>query len=900
MKPMSKSSTVAVFTFLGLVVPALLLSGCAGNINFPDTVVPGTAQQTPLGALRGSVYGGHAPLTTSHVYVLEAGTGGYGTQATSLLGASASSAPGYATFQNVNDPGIPVGAYYVETDGGGQFNITGDYTCTAGLPVYLYAYGGFADYPQSSGYGTNNTFGVSNVSVSGSGLGPYTYTFTTTTPQYGYVGEQVTFNQAYGPFAAGTSYYMASWLSNTSFTLTSSSNSASSVSGLQATITPVFNPGIVNLAVLGVCPSSGNFTTGGTLFNGSTFSPLSYVYMNEVSTVAAAYAFAPFSSNANLSGGSFSLRGNYASYIGTSSTNLVGLQNAALTAGQLYSVNGTGPISTKLTGNDGHIANATTPTGKGIINQVTIDTVANILASCVDSNNTNTDASNYRDGISTQCLQLFVYATNTGVPFNDPTTPGIQPYDTATAAINIALHPTGPPPSYTKLTSSAWVAKLYDLPTADVPFTPNLTTQPNDLTVGILYTAANYPVPSSTNTYFDNVTSVAVDGIGDVWFNDAGRNNATGYIFSMSPLGVINNSYNNPNYGGTTISSSLVVDANQNIWSQGENGNGTAPTYYIQATGTTGNPYTYSSSLSTATPDSNGYFKVGTDVFVGDQNGNMYFIDPEAARTPCCSGYWNASYFPSGSFTDAGESPISASYFDQTDTWMNNGTADGNGNLFLTQANTGNFANIARVTLGSTPGAPTAGNWPVTSSTPGCGNLSPDPNPFTPSFGIGVTRSQDAIVASNNSNSVMYIGGSTGSCTELTNSSLGTAFLSPYTVVVDGRDYAYVLNFSDTAIPSGEGSITVLNTQAGTAAGTVAVSAALSPQYQPSGTLTSLLVQPSYLAIDASGNLWVANASQYDSRGTSVVEIIGGAAPTTTPVAKAACTGTVGCIGYAP
>jgi hypothetical protein len=860
----------------------LLLSGCAGGFYVPDTNV---TQQTPLGAIKGSVYGGHAPLTQAHVYVLQAGTGGYGQQATSLLtgGTGVSTNP-----SSGGDPNIPAGWEYALTDGNGEFNITGDYTCTAGLPVYLYAYGGFAAYPQSApgSYGTNNNFSISNVSVSGSSA-PYTYTFTTTTTQYAYQGEAVTFSQPYGPFFANTTYYLYSDPSTTTFTLQASTNTTSSVTGLIATITPSYNQGIVNLAVLGVCPSSGSFTTGGTLFNGTTYSPVNYVYINEVSTVAAAYAFAPFTANAAVSS-AFSSTTNDATHIGTSSTNLVGIENAALNAGQLYSINGSGPVSTTFAG-EGHIANATTPIGNGIISQVTIDTLADILAACVDSYSTNTTVGG--SNISTQCNTLFNYASSNGVP-STATGGGTQAFDTATAAINIALHPAGPPPS-ASVTSSSWVNTLYSISNGIAPFAPALTTQPNDFTVGILYTAANYPVPSSSGDYYFYYTSgIAVDGIGDVWFSTL-DNQGYYYILSMSPLGIINNSYKLPDSGTNIQSPYVVVDANQNIWSQGG-----VYTYYVQATGTTGNPYTYSSSFSTATPDSNGYLKNGTTVYVGDQSGNMFFVDPEISAAGGGT-YWNLSYFPSGSFTDAGESPIPSSYFDQTDDDINGGAADGNGNIFLYQAQP-EYADpsVVRVELSPTPGAPTAGNWPVTSSTTGCGNLSGTDFGV---IGLAVTRSHDAVLPNSSSNSVMYIS-STGTCAELTNSSLGTALLGPIAAAVDGRDYAYVLNFSDTAIPSGEGSITVLNMQAGTAAGTVAVDAALSPQYQPAGTLTSMLVQPSHVSIDPSGNLWVANSDQYDySRGMSVVEIIGAAAPVATPVARTACnTGASPCIGYAP
>ena len=67
-------------------------------------------------------------------------------------------------------------------------------------------------------------------------------------------------------------------------------------------------PAIANTAMLGLCPKTGS----------ANFSYLNFVYINEVSTVAMAYAMAPFAVDSL--------------HIGTSTTNLTGLQVAALNA----------------------------------------------------------------------------------------------------------------------------------------------------------------------------------------------------------------------------------------------------------------------------------------------------------------------------------------------------------------------------------------------------------------------------------------------------------------------------------------------------------------------------------------------------------------------------------------
>jgi hypothetical protein len=144
------------------------------------------------------------------------------------------------------------------------------------------------------------------------------------------------------------------------------------------------------MAALGSCPAGGNFLSGTT--------PVTYVVVNEVSTVAAAYAMAGFATDAV--------------HVGSSGTALAltGIQNAFANAANLETI-GTG------------VALATTPAGNGTVPQATINTLANILASCVNSN-----------GTGSACSTLFANAMSGG-------TTGTMAADTATAAINIAHNP---------------------------------------------------------------------------------------------------------------------------------------------------------------------------------------------------------------------------------------------------------------------------------------------------------------------------------------------------------------------------------------------------------------------------------------------------------------------------
>jgi hypothetical protein len=411
----------------------LLFTGCAGftGASLPDASV--NPSQTPLGTISGSNYGGHAPLVGAHVYVLQpsvttgssSGTAefnAYGFQATSLLSASYTSngATYPATIQNSADPNIPASWYYVQTDSSGAFNITGDYSCTAGLPVYLYLYGGSPTYPAAT-----NTFNITQFVYTTDPSGGYDVTMTIDTTgsnavenAYLQEGLKITSTSATTPVAnllnGSFQYVLPTNLTTTTFSFIQPSLPSGATLGttytqpsgsMQVTFQPSFNRAVVNLAVLGNCPSSGTF---------SGANAISYVYANEVSTVAAAYAFRPFM---------LADMHDDMTHIGTSGGNVAGLQNAAVIAKQLYDITGS-QISTSYAG-EGHIANTTTVAGNGIVPQANIDTLANILAACVDSNNGSTTvgtSGSYNTttgaytGISPQCNTLFQNATNTGIP----------------------------------------------------------------------------------------------------------------------------------------------------------------------------------------------------------------------------------------------------------------------------------------------------------------------------------------------------------------------------------------------------------------------------------------------------------------------------------------------------
>lgn len=453
-----------------LATISLALCGCSG---MDQAAFPATPSQGSVGLLQGSVFGGHAPIVGSHVFLLEATWTGYAAKAKSLLSSSSTATSGsYPVTQDLATGSVTNSLYYVTSDSSGAFNVTGDYTCDAGFPVYLYASGGA---PNAS-----TVISITGISEARSGV-TTTYTFTAANQLYTGQSLQFSSSSLAGKWSTlnSTTQTVLATPTGTSFQISTTiapGTGANSQSGSIAAV-GASNPAIVNMAMLGICPGVGNFTK---LIN--------YVYMNEVSTAAMAYAIAGFATDSV--------------HIGTSISNEVGLQNAAVNAASLYNVQG---VALELPGNsaagEGLIANQTTVAGNGaVVPQAELNTLGNILAACVDSANTPGSS-------SAACTTLFAAATSTG------TTSGVKPIDTATAAINMAHNP-----------GAANVIALFELASGVVPFAPQLTSAPDDFTVAITYNNITEP------------GSIAIDASGDAFVP---TNSSSGYVTKLSPAGAV-------------------------------------------------------------------------------------------------------------------------------------------------------------------------------------------------------------------------------------------------------------------------------------------------------------------------------------------------------------------------
>ena len=238
------------------------------------------------------------------------------------------------------------------------------------------------------------------------------------------------------------------------------------------------------LAALGTCP--------GSVGVNHIFSSGLYVVINEVSTVAAAYSFAGFATDAV-----------HVSSSGTTAAKL-GIANAFVNAAIL---------ETLATG----VANAAPPPGVGYfggggsVPQTAVNTLGNILAACVNSSGPSSSA----------CTGLFSNATNGST----------QPTDTATAAINIAHNP------------AANVTTLYGLASAYAQFSPALTAQPNDFTLAIYYNAGT-----------TGSGPVVADGSGNIWWTDTVADVVNHEGYDPTPAGQFggNTGYAVPYYPAAT------------------------------------------------------------------------------------------------------------------------------------------------------------------------------------------------------------------------------------------------------------------------------------------------------------------------------------------------------------
>jgi hypothetical protein len=191
---------------------------------------------------------------------------------------------------------------------------------------------------------------------------------------------------------------------------------------------------------------------------------LPFLQINETTTLATAYALAPF------------FGADYA-HLGTSSSNVQGLTNAFSLVNSLVNI-GTG------WGNGTSL-----PSGASVTTD-SLYALADVIAACVNSSG-GTSA-------GTNCGNLLNCAAGASCSCSSGscTTGGTAPADTATASVNLARNAT------------LNVSQLWSLiPTQEVFTYSGLTSAPNDWTLAIKY----------TDSSLNGAAGAAVDGSGNLW-----------------------------------------------------------------------------------------------------------------------------------------------------------------------------------------------------------------------------------------------------------------------------------------------------------------------------------------------------------------------------------------------
>jgi streptogramin lyase len=455
-----------------------------------------------------------------------------------------------------------------------------------------------------------------------------------------------------------------------------------------------------------------------------------YAVVNEVSTVAAAFAGAGFATDPT--------------HVSTSSTALAmrGVDDAY--AGLVN-------LETLSTG----IAVSTTPNGNGTAPQAEINTLANILAACVNSTGPT----------STECTTLFDNAKNGS---NVPT-------DTGTAILNIAHNP------------GANIANLYSLQTANSPFQPDWSGTPNDFSIAISYTGGGLDGPYGiainaqddilvTNISGDSVSvfdylgvplisspgvtgnglsepyGIAVDGNGYVWVADYG----VSALSSFAPTGA---AVTHTSTGGLNTPEYIAIDASNNVW--------------VDSLSNALSEFTNSSGVPTAvagSPFGSGVLDSPFGIAI-DAGGNVWLAN--RSGTPELVEY-NSSASSHSTYTGGGLGGATNIAFDPS------------GNLWISDTN--NSANSYALSEFNSSGAAVTGSGGY----PGGGLNNP--------FGIAIDSNGSVFVANHGGGGISEFN-SSGAAISPSNGfgSEGSNVGDPYSLAIDGSGNLWVTAFGGGA-----------------------------------------------------------------------------------------------------
>jgi PKD repeat protein len=520
--------------------------------------------------------------------------------------------------------------------------------------------------------------------------------------------------------------------------------------------------------------AAGLFGLVGTCGAGST-----KIWVNEVTTVATAYAIAGFATDAI--------------HVSSSGTTLasVGVTNAFANFANL--ANG-------ITG----IALVTTPAGNGVVPQATINTLANILNACTSSSGP----------ASTQCSALFASALSGG-------STGTRPTDTATAAINIAHNP------------GANLAPLYALQPAAPPFSPALSSQPNDFTIGIEFTGGGICEP----------TGIAIDASGDAWItNQTGGtvcsgDDTFGSVTKLSSAGVFLSGAKGYTGNGIRSPEGIAIDLSGNAWV-------TTIGYAVEMSNS-GSPL----SGTCAAGELCGYTTpnitlCGMSQIAIDASGNAWLPTNEVSTAGICGPV--IEFSSSGVVLSGPDGYVSNNLYQPYQIAI-----DGSGNALVTESDNNTFTEFSNsgAVLSGTAGYQSDFYYPGGIAIDSGGNAWSPGTPFT-----GATSLEEL------SNSGVIVGDYTGG-----------GLITPVAIAIDGSGNLWVAN---AGLYGKDYSISEFSSTG-------------APTTGPNGYTGGNVNDPSAVAVDASGNVWIADGNGNDAGGheNAITELIGAATPVITPIA---------------
>lgn len=603
------------------------------------------------------------------------------------------------------------------------------------------------------------------------------------------------------------------------------------------------NSGITLMAALGSCSNlKANIATN-------------FISVDEVTTVAAIWALQQFASSTGtaLSENSTTASDN----IGTSATNIQGLANAMNLANVLAS---------KATGLS---PGSDTSNNQYNVEAWQINTIADILAACVNTNGAATGPTN-----PTVCYTLF---SNTG-----------NATDTFQAALYMAKNPTA--------NVSALTALIGSMP----PFQPT-NTSTNDFTVGLSYSTGS-----------KDSRWIAFDQFGNAWITTSSST-----VFELDPTGNIIStptSYTPSGGSSTTIGTSyeVAVDTANNAWFTDE----TKPAIFevVGSTSAGGANGGAGTAVSTSSVSSG-----SLEAIVVDGNNNVWATISGSHVVGLLNGAYT-TLVTGGAVTT---NPFGLAVDLSNQSRFGNRTVS-NGGSFLYAINSGGCSTNITVngltgqTGGSIPmdytvagGSNTAGaatplNYIVDAA---CSNTTNVPNNTSYStprvfmstpYGIAFDNSNQMWVVNQNYTSTTdntsgkyslskLAAQNYGSDTAFTGAAAAASFTftsvtggglnAPFYLAMDGAGAAWVANSVGAGVSAFTNAGTAISPSTGFSGGTY-TSGATTYQRSYNGARG--------VAVDGSGNVWVANTGA-----TYVTVLVGAATPTVTPLSIGIANGTL-------